>query len=134
MQGHAGGKRLVDQSQFNWLPVQQLVLAMEENQWELPSQKIIDFLKKKHRRIISSQIVEDAFGRQKGFKALHANRRLKVAGIWDVLQRRKLVGHVHNYRAPKPEGSCHTRVSKVPPDTCGGSLSTPPVTSARSVL
>lgn len=121
-QGHAGAKRFVDQSQFNWLPVQQLVLAMEENHWEMPSPKIIDFLKKKHKRIISSQIVEDAFGRQKGYKAMHFNRRLKVAGIWDVLQRRHLVDHVHHYRAPRPEGSSPNRIIRVPASIFGGKL------------
>lgn len=55
------------------------------------------FLQKKHSRILGTQIVEDAFNRQKRRKASHMNRRLKVAAAWDVLQERHLVDHVHHY-------------------------------------
>ena len=55
---------MADRSQFNLLPVVQLVRIFEQSDWKMTPQ-IKDFLKNKHMRIISSQISEDAFQRQK---------------------------------------------------------------------
>ena len=49
-------------SQFNLMPVLQLVRIFEQSDWNMTHQ-IKEFLHKKHRRIISSQIAEDAFQR-----------------------------------------------------------------------
>ena len=64
-------------SQFQLLPVEQLALAMEEAGYEM-TDKVADFLLKKQQGIISSQISEDAFQRQKRRNQQHLNRRLNL--------------------------------------------------------
>lgn len=112
--GHAGVRDVVQRNQFQWVCTEQLVAAMEEHNWGLPSDRLRAFIEKKHNRLLSSQIVEDAFGRQKGFKALHVNRRLRVAGIWDVLQRRELMTAVHSYSPLPATIVASTRGSRLP--------------------
>ena len=77
-------------------------------------------LKQRHSRILSTQIVEDAFNRQKRQKARHMNRRLKAAGAWDVLQEKHLVDSVHHYTSPASHSPPEARRSSLPMDTFQG--------------
>lgn len=54
-------------------------------------------MENKHRRLLSSQITEDCFNRQKRLKYRAANRRLAVASSWDVLFERRVCSAVHHY-------------------------------------
>jgi hypothetical protein len=81
------------------------------------------FLQKKHSRILSSQIVEDAFGRQKRRKAVAITRRLDVASAWDVLQTRHLVDQVHRYATPEIHVGPPARSDFIPDGTFKGPLS-----------
>ena len=78
------------------------------------------FLEQKHNRILSTQIVEDAFNRQKRQKATHMNRRLKAAGAWGVLQEKHLVDSVHHYTLPASHSPPEARRSSLPMDTFQG--------------
>ena len=95
-------------SQFQLLPVEQLALAMEEAGYEM-TDKVAGFLAKKHQRIISSQISEDAFQRQKRRKQQHLNRRLNLLENYNILQVRRLVSEVHKYTAVVPDTDAQAR-------------------------
>ena len=82
-----------------------------------------DFLTKKHSRVLTSQIVEDSFGRQKRRKSTHVTRHLKVATAWDVLQERQLVNSIHRYDKPVSISAASCRADYLPSDTFQGPLS-----------
>ena len=92
----AGVQVLTKASQFNDVSVQQLELAIEDNDWNL----IENFLHKKHSRLLSSQIAEDCFNRQKRSVAKYNNRRLNMVANFNVLLEKKVATSVHSYDAP----------------------------------
>lgn len=81
-----------------------------------------EFLDRKHCRIISSQIVEDCFNRQKRAKAGHMNRKVKVQSSWDVLQERRLVDKVHEYKLLAVSTPGPLRADRLPEHTFSGPL------------
>ena len=60
--------------------------ALKEEDFVIITDEFTALLEQKHSRLLSSQIAEDFFNRQKRLKYMASNRRLNVAAAWKVLQ------------------------------------------------
>ncbi len=103
----AGAKEIVDRSIFNLKVVMQDVLILQSKGWKFDAE-YREHLVKVNSRIISSQVCEDGFNRQKNWKK-HPNRRGLVHGTYEALIKTKVADEVHHYTQPPP---CATAVSR----------------------
>lgn len=98
---------IAQRSQFQLVAVQQLVKAFEANHWDVPSLEIKHFLLSKHSRLLTTQLVEDMFQRQKRRKQTHFTRKLQMASNYKVLLDRQVLDEVHKYNSPAPLQHAH---------------------------
>jgi hypothetical protein len=110
-------KKIHERSQFHLRPVQQVVCAVEETDWHNVSDQFHRFLIQKHARLLSSQMTEDCFNRQKKLKYRASNRRLNLASAWNVLLERKVCSSVHHYTEPPCVEPPSARLEFLPEET-----------------
>ncbi|MFM7979894.1 MAG: hypothetical protein ACKPKO_11315, partial [Candidatus Fonsibacter sp.] len=65
------------------------------------------FLEQMHRRLLTSEFIENCFNRQKRMKAKDNNRRLELRRAWEVLLEKKVLKSVNRFE----DVSCSQRTS-----------------------
>lgn len=108
--------KVYERSQFRLVPVQQVVSALSSTGFVI-DEKVRLFLTKKHSRLLSSQVTEDCFNRQKRLKLKASNRRLAMAASWDILFQRRVLSEVHKYKEPVAVEPPSARLEWLPEDT-----------------
>ena len=100
---------MVRRCQFALTSVEQLRRGLQTCDGAVVSEAFLRFLQKRHRRVVSSQLPEDCFNRQKGQKSTHLTRRLKISKAWSDVLDTEVVNKVHRYEfftstghAPQP--------------------------------
>lgn len=111
-------KAFAERSQFNLLPVQQLVEACKSCGWHQDlNPEVREFVRERHHPLISTQTVEDEFQRQKRQKYTHHTRRLRVASAWGVLIDREVDRQVHRYERPPEQVTSSSRAANLLPES-----------------
>jgi hypothetical protein len=87
---------ITERSIFKTMPVQQLRAICEQERW-VGTDALSNFVQDSSRGVISSQIAEDAFKRQRRKETIQANRRARMARAYHVLLQRQVAGSVHKY-------------------------------------
>lgn len=95
---HAGVKEICQRSIFKLQCVRQDLAILRKHSWEL-GEGVLNHFRRVHSRVISSQIVEDAFNRQKNNKK-EPNRRGIVERSWGVLVEKSVASEVHKFKEP----------------------------------
>lgn len=105
-----GVASLYESSQFRLLPVQQLLQGMQSCDFSpAESPPLQALLQGKHHRLLGTEIVENAFNKQKRMKAKDVNRRMDLRRAWRVLLDRHLVDGVFKHQLVVFDGHCPTR-------------------------
>lgn len=99
-----GARDLLEASQFRLMVVEQLVEAMAPTGFAEVTPVVDEFLERKHNRLMTSEIVENAFNRQKRMKSKDSNRRLDVRRSWGVLLGRGVLNKVNSFEIAQIEG------------------------------
>ena len=92
-------RRFHDRSIFHTVLLRQLVAAMQSCEWDVPDERVRAFLEKRFHRLMSTQLIEDAFQRQKVRKQGHSTRAVGLVENFDILRRREVLTSVHHYKA-----------------------------------
>lgn len=112
--GEPGAQDLLMASQFRPMVVEQLVEAMLPSDFSEVTPEVDQFLSHKHNRLITSEIVENAFTRQKRMKTRDHNRRLDLRRAWGVLLDREVLDKVNSFETAQFEGLQPTRSANLP--------------------
>lgn len=122
--GEVGACRaFVERSQFQLTCVQQIVCAVKSCPGDELSDEVKRFLTQRLHRVMSTQVVEDAFQRQKRRKQVHMNRKLHFAENFKVLLDRELMTTVHHYEKPPTADAAPQRANFLSEDVFVAPLS-----------
>lgn len=83
--------------------------------------QMASFLERRHSRLMSTQMTEDLFNRQKRQKYKHLTRKLKVARAWGVTLEKEVAHKVHHYDKAPPAPPTATS-DRLPDDVFAGPL------------
>jgi hypothetical protein len=89
---YVGLAAIIQRSVFHLVPVQQDIAILADDEW-YPTEDVKLHIRNCHARVISSQVCEDAFNRQKNSKKA-PNRRGVVERAWSTLLDKKVVQEV----------------------------------------
>lgn len=110
-----GAEDLLASSQFRLVVVEQLAEALKEQNFGEVTAKLDQFLERKHNRLLTSEVVENSFNRQKRMKARDTNRRLDLRRAWGVLLDRQVLDQVNDFQPVRFAGTQPTRSVTLPP-------------------
>eukprot|EP00974_Lingulodinium_polyedra_P091025 8826356-Lingulodinium_polyedra.AAC.1 len=84
------------------MPTQQIIKVMEESEWKL-TQKAMDFMTMRNMKMISTQLLEDGFQRQRTAEKLSQHNQAAPKTFFKSLLKSDIIGTVHDYKAIMPD-------------------------------
>ena len=111
----AVAKKLVARSPFQTLPVQQIANIFIDHNWQ-SNNEVRSFFKKKHSRLLGTQVVEDGFQRQRRAEASTYNRKGKAITAWRTVIEKQVLEEVHAFDRPEVPDDVLPRSAMVDPE------------------
>ena len=93
----AEAQKVVKRSSFNNINVQQLVSLLDGTGWVL-NDTLEAWMRRRHSRCLATQVVEDAFKRQRRREAVGQSRAGGLLRTWGILMEKEVLGSVHHYK------------------------------------
>ena len=92
----AAAKRLLKRAPLELMPAQQLLKMLQQSDF-VPTDSIIDFCRSRSRRLLGTQLIEDAFNRCKNLASNATNADTTGPRLWEHLIQGDVASEVHKY-------------------------------------
>lgn len=112
--GSSAARRLYDRHIFHLTCNKQLLRILETANWDL-NEIVLDWIRRRSRRLVATQAVEDGFNAQRRQETTASNKTMRNATYFWALVSKKVLGVKHHFDEVQKEEASMTTGAILPP-------------------